>query len=245
MAFSGLSLSARSNHRVMRYHRSRTYVAATVDISTAAAPISINYLTTSHGSSPDPELSPPVESSGGSGAGRGVWSAGAVTGLGGGGSGDGRGVWPVGAGLGGGGVGGGLTGFSTVSKGTTGSTGASTGSFSGDAFVQQPPILLMRLLRVAWQQGAMSSIRKKFPRHIPCLVQLPDGEKLKHLLPEDSCANLVMYQSRRKCDVASTEGMFLFYGNRICMGTTRIASLDTNKPDPVMLVVRKETVFGS
>lgn len=90
----------------------------------------------------------------------------------------------------------------------------------------------------------MSRIRTKYPRHIPCLVQLPDGDQLKLLLPDDSCASLILHASRRKCAVSSTEGLFLFSGSRICMGTTRVASLDTNKPEPVALVVRRETTFG-
>ena len=76
---------------------------------------------------------------------------------------------------------------------------------------------------------------------------MPDSTELKLLLPEDSCAAFLMQAARRKWvahGMSEYEALYLFSGTRICMGTTRIKSLDTNQPDPVRLVIRKETTFG-
>lgn len=93
----------------------------------------------------------------------------------------------------------------------------------------------------------MSRIREKYPRHIPCLVHMPDDTKLKLLLPADATASFLMQSARNKwCtgSVGAHDALLLFCGNRICMGTTRIASLDMNKPEPVTLVMKKESTFG-
>jgi hypothetical protein len=44
--------------------------------------------------------------------------------------------------------------------------------------------------------------------------------------------------------LSEAHALFCFYGTRICIGNTRLATLDTNKPDEVQLTVRLENTFG-
>lgn len=76
---------------------------------------------------------------------------------------------------------------------------------------------------------------------------MPDHTQLKLLLPTDATASVLMQCARKKWKsgtVSAQEALILFCGNRVCMGTTRIASLDTNKPEPVTFIVKKESTFG-
>lgn len=93
----------------------------------------------------------------------------------------------------------------------------------------------------------MSRIREKYPAHIPCLVRMPDDTELKLLLTIDATASVLMQYARKKWstgEVSSHEALLLFCGSRICMGTTRVASLDTSKPEPVRFIMKKESTFG-
>jgi len=93
----------------------------------------------------------------------------------------------------------------------------------------------------------MLNVRERHPRHIPCLVHTPDGEKLKLLIGRDATASFVTgaCRARMSSDTGSAStGYFLIHGRSMCMGTTRIASLDTNAPQPVELHLTCENTFG-
>ena len=93
----------------------------------------------------------------------------------------------------------------------------------------------------------MSKIRDKYPYHVPCIVNMPDKTKLKLLLPREASASFLLHAARTKWTTAKVqdhEALLLFYKTRICMGTTRIVTLDDNYPHPVELFITKESTFG-
>ena len=91
----------------------------------------------------------------------------------------------------------------------------------------------------------MERVRKRHPRHIPCLFYLPDGHELKLLLPDDAKVSHAMLAVRQRMDnIGPGEALFSFVDNRICTGSTAITQLDTNKPDEIVFHVKQEATFG-
>ena len=93
----------------------------------------------------------------------------------------------------------------------------------------------------------MQALRQKYPYHIPCRVSVPENCTLKLLMPADATIAVAMQAVRRKWPgtaLSSADALFCFHKHAICIGNTRIKALDTNQPDEVQLVVRKENTFG-
>ena len=93
----------------------------------------------------------------------------------------------------------------------------------------------------------MQALRQKYPYHIPCRVSIPDNRTLKLLMPADATIAVAMLAVRQKWpeqQLSSSEALFCFHNNAICIGNTRLKTLDTNNPDEIQLVVRKENTFG-
>ena len=150
----------------------------------------------------------------------------------------------------------GLIGFSTTSNVASGlapieppasveSLGVT--SCSVDLLQQHWPILSL------WHVGTkecnlsavMEVVRKKHPVHIPCRFRLPDKTELKLLVPRDATAGWAMHAARcRMSEGSSTTGYFLFCGGRMCVGSTPLSRLDTDKPNEIHFVVMEENTFG-
>ena len=121
---------------------------------------------------------------------------------------------------------------------------------SVDALLQQQPMRncedLIVFMILCIVLTIMQDIRDRYPSAIPCIVHLPNGRKLKLLLPQE--ANMAFLNSvcRKKIEEASdpSVGIFLVHGRTLCSGTCRVASLDTNKPDAIIFHLRHESTFG-
>jgi hypothetical protein len=92
----------------------------------------------------------------------------------------------------------------------------------------------------------MEKVRNRYPQTVPVLVNLPSKKVLKLLVPLEANVAFLNGVCRKKlsevCD--ASVGLFLIHGKTVCSGTTRIASLDTNKPDAVSFHARYESTFG-
>ena len=92
----------------------------------------------------------------------------------------------------------------------------------------------------------MQALRKRYPYHIPCCVNVPNSSILKLLVPANASVAFLMLEVRRKWpeSLSEADALFCFYNNRICMGNTLLRTLDNHKPDPLDFVVRQENTFG-
>lgn len=93
----------------------------------------------------------------------------------------------------------------------------------------------------------MQRMRNRYPYHVPCRVCLPDNHQLKLILPEHATIACTMVEVRKRWKggcISENDALFCFHEHKICIGSTRIASLDTQKPDAVCLHIRKENTFG-
>ena len=92
----------------------------------------------------------------------------------------------------------------------------------------------------------MDVVRKKWPGHIPCRFRMPDRTELKLLVPNTANAGWAMHAARSRMPAGSAStGYFLFCGNRMCVGSTPLARLDTNAPHEVQFVIMEESTYGS
>ena len=75
---------------------------------------------------------------------------------------------------------------------------------------------------------------------------MPDQTEFKLLVPEDSTAGWAMNAARKRWDTPAdpSAGFFMFCGNLMCMGTTKLKALDTNKPKEITFIIRQECTFG-
>ena len=91
----------------------------------------------------------------------------------------------------------------------------------------------------------MEGIRKRYPRHIPCLVHTPEGKKLKLLVAKDATTGFINGVCRQRLDTGSSStAYFLIHGRSMCTGSTRVSSLDINAPAAVELHLTCENTFG-
>ena len=93
----------------------------------------------------------------------------------------------------------------------------------------------------------MQKVRDKHPRHVPCLVHLPDETELKLLMEPESTVSFVMHSARARWKnkpSSPSDTYFMFSGEHLCMGATRVESLDVAKPEAVEFRMLKECTFG-
>ena len=92
----------------------------------------------------------------------------------------------------------------------------------------------------------MEKLRQRYPCHIPCRINMSQNKHVKLLMPIDAtiaCAmNIVRNRWPEKLSAA--DALFCFHGNTICIGNTRLFTFDVDKPNEVILTVRRENTFG-
>lgn len=94
----------------------------------------------------------------------------------------------------------------------------------------------------------MQAVRRRHPCHVPCRFIMPGQRELKLLMPQEATVSHAVLAARQRwkkdSTVSETEALFSFVDGRICVGTTRLAQLDTKSPAEVTFQVRKEETFG-
>ena len=96
------------------------------------------------------------------------------------------------------------------------------------------------------QECMLDTLRKRYPCHVPCRVHLPHNKTLKLLIPLDATIACAMVTVRKRWPekLSSADALFCFHGHKICIGNTRLATLDTDPTKEVHLTVRRENTFG-
>lgn len=89
-------------------------------------------------------------------------------------------------------------------------------------------------------------LRTRYPNCIPCVIHAPNERTLKLLVPLESNAAFLngVCRTKLKSTTGPSEGLFLIHKRTICSGTTRIASLDTDKPNAIEFYLQQENTFG-
>ena len=93
----------------------------------------------------------------------------------------------------------------------------------------------------------VAALRKKHPDRVPCLTHLPDGTTMKLLFHKDDTIATFMYTVRKKWDsdtLGPGDALFAICGQKMCTGTTRLGTLDTDPDSTVVFYVKRESTYG-
>ena len=101
------------------------------------------------------------------------------------------------------------------------------------------------------EKKTVQKIRAKYSGRVPCIVELHNSEEkpLKLIAPCDMQFNQFMcvvyaQYKKRKARVNDETSLFPMCNGNLVKGTTMLSEVDTNKDEPVVIVMHRENTFG-
>ena len=98
----------------------------------------------------------------------------------------------------------------------------------------------------------LQTICKKYPSHVPVIVNVEHGNSLsllknKFLVPEQVTVSMFLCTLRRHCSIRAEEALYLYFNNALEPATTPFSTIRASHADDtgaVICTVAHEKTFG-